>query len=71
MRREMTFLRGTYQDEFIGFIRMTYADRTANIVQLLWMVKPYDKRPTNALIAKAVRLRAKRSISPDVLQLYL
>ncbi len=51
-----TFLGAYYRDEFIGFMRITYADKVANIVQLLTMIKHYDKRPANALIAKAVEV---------------
>jgi len=50
------FLGAYCQGELIGFIRMTYADKVANIVQLLSMMKHYDKRPANALIAKAVEI---------------
>lgn len=57
------FLGAYYQDELIGFIRMTYADRTANIVQILSMMKHYDKRPANALIAKAVEICAQKGVS--------
>lgn len=51
-----TFLGAYYQDELIGFVRLTYADSVANIVQILSMIKHYDKRPANALIAKAVEV---------------
>jgi hypothetical protein len=57
------FLGAYYLDELIGFIRLTYADSVANIVQILTMTKHYDKRPANALIAKAVEMCEKRGIS--------
>ncbi len=57
------FLGAYYQDELIGFIRMTYAGGVANIVQILSMMKHYDKRPANALIAKAVEVCAQKGIS--------
>ncbi len=57
------FVGAYFQDELIGFIRMTYADTVANIVQLLSMTKHYDKRPANALIAKAIEICAERGIS--------
>jgi Acetyltransferase (GNAT) family len=57
------FLGAYYQDELIGFIRLTYADRVANIVQLLTMMKHYDKRPANALVAKAVEVCEQRGAS--------
>jgi len=58
-----TFLGAYYQDELIGFIRITRTDRIANIVQLLTMMKHYDKRPANALIAKAVEICEQKGAS--------
>lgn len=51
-----TFLGAYYQNELIGFMRLIHAGKLASVVQLLSMVKHYDKRPTNALIAKAVEV---------------
>ena len=65
------FLGAYYQDELIGFIRMTYADGVANIVQILSMMKHYDKRPANALIAKAVETCALKGISHLVYYSYI
>jgi hypothetical protein len=50
------FLGAYIQDELIGYIRMVYTDKVASLLQLLTMVKHYDKRPANALIAKAVEV---------------
>jgi hypothetical protein len=58
-----TFLGAYYQNRLIGFIRITYANRVANIVQLLSMMKHYDKRPANALIAKAIEVCEQRRCS--------
>ena len=55
-----TFLGAYYQGELIGFMRITYAGGVANIVQLLSLIKHYDKRPANAMIAKAVELCEER-----------
>jgi hypothetical protein len=57
------FLGAYYEDELIGFIRMIYADKVASIVQLLSKVKHYDKRPANAMIAKAVEICEQQGIS--------
>jgi hypothetical protein len=46
--------------ELIGFIKMVYVDRIASIMQILSKAAHQDKRPTNALIAKAVELCAAR-----------
>jgi hypothetical protein len=65
------FLGAYYQGELIGFIRMTYADEVANIVQILSMIKHYDKRPANALIAKAVEICGQKAISYLIYYSYL
>jgi len=50
------FIGAYYNDELIGFMRLIYVDKVANVVQLLSKMKHFDKRPTNALIAKAVEI---------------
>ncbi len=57
------FLGAYYQGELIGFIRMIYVDKVASIIQLLSMMKHFDKRPANALIAKAVEVCEKKGMS--------
>jgi hypothetical protein len=57
------FLAAYYQGEMIGFIRLTYTDNTANIIQLLTMMKHFDKRPANALVAKAVEICDQKGVS--------
>lgn len=57
------FLGAYLDDELIGFIRMTRVDNTAHIIQLLSMIRHYDKRPANALIAKAVEVCAEQGLS--------
>jgi hypothetical protein len=51
-----TFLGAYYKDELIGFMRITYVGSVASVIQLLTMMKHFDKRPANALIAKAVEV---------------
>ena len=58
-----TFLGAYYQGELIGFMRLIHAGKLASVVQLLSMVKHYDKRPTNALIAKAVEVCVEQGMS--------
>jgi hypothetical protein len=65
------FLGAYYQGELIGFIRLTYCDNVANIVQLLSITKHYDKRPANALIAKAVEVCVQRGMSQLVYYNYV
>jgi hypothetical protein len=50
------FLGAYVEDELIGFIRITYVDRIASMIQILGKMSHFDKRPTNALIAKAVEI---------------
>jgi len=49
--------------EMIGFIRLIYLGKTANILQILCKNKHFDKRPGNVLIAKAVEACAEKRIS--------
>jgi len=57
------FLGAYYENELIGFIRLTTVDRWASVIQILSMVKHLDKRPTNALISKAVEVCEQRGFS--------
>ena len=50
-------------DELIGFIKMVYVDRNASIMQILSKVAHQDKKPTNALIAKAVEICCEKGVS--------
>ena len=65
---------GTYPDrsdfigaycngELIGFLKMVYVDDTATIFHIISLDEHYDKRPQNALIAKAVEVCAQKGIS--------
>lgn len=57
------FLGAYLEGELIGYMRMVRIDRVASVIQLLTMTKHYDKRPANALIAKAVELCEKKALS--------
>ena len=50
------FIGAYYQDELIGFIKITWVGTTGTITQILSMKKHFDKRPNNALIAKAIEI---------------
>jgi hypothetical protein len=55
---------GAYlQDELVGFAKVVYVGQTANIMQILCKNAHTDKRPSNALIAKAVEVAAERRLS--------
>jgi len=58
-----TFLGAYFEDELIGFIRITSVDKVASVIQLLSKMKHFDKRPANALIAKAVEICEQKGMS--------
>lgn len=57
------FLGAYYEGELIGFMRLIYVGGIASIIQLLSKMKHFDKRPQNAMIAKAVELCEHNRIS--------
>jgi hypothetical protein len=50
------FLGAFWGSELIGFIKIVYVDHLARLMQIISKDGHRDKRPTNALIAKAVEL---------------
>lgn len=48
------FLGAYFGNELIGFIKIVYVDHLARLMQIISKEGHRDKRPTNALIAKAV-----------------
>jgi hypothetical protein len=56
------FLGAYYNDQLIGFIKLLYADKLADPVLCISMVKHYEKYPNNALIAEAVKIAEKKGI---------
>jgi hypothetical protein len=57
------FICAYYGDEFIGFLKMVYRGNAASIMQINSKVAFQDKRPTNALLAKAVERCAEKGIT--------
>ncbi|HTG44869.1 MAG TPA: hypothetical protein VK633_10085, partial [Verrucomicrobiae bacterium] len=57
------FIGAYLNEELIGFIKLVYVGEYASILHILSKVKHADKRPTNALIAKAVEICAERGKS--------
>jgi hypothetical protein len=53
-----TFIGAYLQDELIGFMKITWVETTGTITQILSMKQHFDKRPNNALLAKAVEICA-------------
>jgi hypothetical protein len=67
-------IHGTYQDraeyigaylgeELIGFVKMVYVDNFAKTMHVISKERHFHKRPTNALIAKAVEICSDRGLS--------
>jgi len=50
------FIGAYLQDELIGFMKITWVGTTGTITQILSKMEHFDKRPNNALIAKAIEL---------------
>jgi hypothetical protein len=57
------FIGAYYQDELIGFMKITWVGSTAAITQILSMKQHFDKRPNNLMIAKAIEICEKEGKS--------
>ncbi|MBZ5706577.1 MAG: hypothetical protein LAN63_14600 [Acidobacteriia bacterium] len=65
------YIGAYYNDELIGFIRMVYVGSIATTLQVISQKKHFDKKPTNALIAKAVEVCEMRGVSHFVYGSYV
>ena len=52
-----------FGEELVGFLKLVYRGKTASILTFLPKSSHYDKRPANALIAKAVELCESKGIT--------
>ena len=57
------FVGAYWNEELIGFIKMVYVDRVATLFHIVAMTEHHDKKPMNALIAKAVEHCEQKGIS--------
>jgi hypothetical protein len=57
------FIGAYCNGELIGFLKIVYIDNTATIFHIISLDEHYDKRPQNALIAKAVEVCERKGIS--------
>jgi glucose-6-phosphate 1-dehydrogenase len=57
------FIAAFWKEELIGFLKMVYVDHVAILFHIISMNEHYDKRPMNALIAKAVEFCEQKGIS--------
>jgi hypothetical protein len=61
---ERSELLGAYHDgELVGFMKFVYVDNAAIMMQILAKASHHDKRPMNALIAKAVEICHRKGIA--------
>lgn len=56
------FICAYFEEELIGFLKLVYRGNIASILQLNSKAAHYDKRPSNALMAKAVELCEAKNI---------
>jgi hypothetical protein len=56
------FIGAYFEGELIGFIKMVYVDQLACILSILALNSHYDKRPMNALLAKAMEVCVQKHV---------
>ena len=64
------FICAYFGEELIGFLHLVYRGEVASILNLTTKARHFDKRPANALVAKAVELCEARQISYVTYGLY-
>ncbi len=57
------FIGAYYGNEMIGYLKLVYIDNVGSILNIITNNIHYDKRPGNALIAKAVRICEDKKLS--------
>jgi hypothetical protein len=57
------FIGAYLGEDLIGFVKMVYVDHVATLFHVISMDEHYDKRPQNALIAKAAEVCEQKRIS--------
>ena len=65
------FVGAFVEGELIGFLKMVYIGKTARIMQILSQNSHHDKRPMNALLAKAMEICAAKGMSHFVYGQYI
>lgn len=65
------FIAAYFENELIGLLKMVYVGQMATIMQIVSLNKHLDKRPTNALLAKAVEVCAERKMGHFVYGQYV
>jgi hypothetical protein len=57
------FIGAYFGEELVGFVKLVYLGKVASILSFSSMNKHFDKRPTNALIAKTVEIACAKGVS--------
>lgn len=57
------FITAHFDGELIGVLKLVHRGQVASIMQINTLMSHYDKRPANALLAKAVELCEARGVS--------
>ncbi|MFZ0825988.1 MAG: hypothetical protein WAO02_01060 [Verrucomicrobiia bacterium] len=57
------FIGAYFEGELIGLLKMVFVGKTASIMQIISANKHYDKRPPNALLAKAVETCVEKGMA--------
>ncbi len=57
------YIGAFFGPELVGFLKMVYVGKTASIMQILSKISHYDRRPMNALMAKAVEICNEKQMS--------
>ncbi len=57
------YIGAYFENELIGFLKMVYTDDYAKTMHVISNSKYHRKRPTNALIAKAVEICAQKKVN--------
>jgi hypothetical protein len=57
------FIGAFFEGQLVGFVKLVRIGATARFMQILSLSAHYDKRPTNALLAKSIEICAQSGIS--------
>ncbi|HEV2329079.1 MAG TPA: GNAT family N-acetyltransferase [Verrucomicrobiae bacterium] len=57
------FIGAYFENELIGFVKMTYVDKVAFILSIIALNSHQDKRPMNALVTKTVEICAQKGVA--------
>jgi hypothetical protein len=57
-----TYVGAYYNEELIGCVWLVHVGKAAHMIQIISKMRDYDKRPSNALIAKAVEICEQKGV---------